>query len=255
MSPTADNQPFEQKAERYEALVDWPRRLAFEEPFYRRLFEQVGVRSVLDAACGTGRHAAMFHSWGLRVEGADISPAMIAHCREHYGESETLRWVERPFEQPAEPPGAFDAAICVGNSLALAADMETAKRAVAVLLSALRTGGVCIIQVLNLWRLREGETTWTKCKRVRIEGSDRILLKGIHRVGSTAFIDFLDLTLLDDDVSARFDGATLLGFEARDLLTAVERSGGSDPQLYGTFELEPYDREHSPDLILVCRRA
>jgi len=255
MSPTADNQPFEQKTKRYEALVDWPRRLAFEEPFYRRLFEQVGVQSVLDAACGTGQHAAMFHSWGLRVEGADVSPAMIAHCREHYGESETLRWVERSFDQAAEPPAAFDAVICVGNSLALAADIEAAKRAVGVLLSALRTGGVCVIQVLNLWRLREGETTWTKCKRVRIEGSDRILLKGIHRVGSTAFVDFLDLTLLDDDVSARFDGATLLGFEARDLLATADRTGGRDAQLYGTFSGEPYQRDSSPDLILVCRRG
>jgi SAM-dependent methyltransferase len=255
MSPPADNQTVPQKAERYEALVDWPRRLAFEEPFYRRLFEQVGVRSVLDAACGTGRHAAMFHSWGLRVEGADVSPAMIAHCREHYGESETLRWVERSFDQAAEPRAAFDAAICVGNSLALAANVAAAKRAVIAILSALRTGGVCIIQVLNLWRLCEGQTTWTKCKRVRIDGSDRILLKGTHRVGATAFVDFLDLTLLDDDVSARFDGVTLLGLEAADLLAAVQRGGGDDPQLYGTFELEPYDREHSPDLILVSRRA
>jgi SAM-dependent methyltransferase len=65
----------------YEAMIDWPNRLAHEERFYRRLFERVGVRSVVDVACGTGHHAAMFHSWGLRVEGADISPAMIECAR------------------------------------------------------------------------------------------------------------------------------------------------------------------------------
>jgi SAM-dependent methyltransferase len=64
----------------YEALIDWPKRLAHEEAFYRRLFERVGARSVADVACGTGHHAAMFHSWGLRVEGSDISLQMIEHA-------------------------------------------------------------------------------------------------------------------------------------------------------------------------------
>ena len=47
----------------YEAMVDWPKRLANEEPFYRRLFARIGARRVLDAACGTGHHASMFHAW------------------------------------------------------------------------------------------------------------------------------------------------------------------------------------------------
>ena len=40
--------------ELYDALVDWPKRLANEEPFYRQLFERYNVKSVLDVACGTG---------------------------------------------------------------------------------------------------------------------------------------------------------------------------------------------------------
>ena len=72
---------FSDVADIYEAMIDWQKRLASEGPFYRRLFDRVGVHSVLDVACGTGRHAAMFHSWGLRVEGADISANMIERAR------------------------------------------------------------------------------------------------------------------------------------------------------------------------------
>jgi SAM-dependent methyltransferase len=53
---------FEDRPELYDALVDWSKRLAREEPFFRAVFEQVAARRVLDAACGTGRHAALFQS-------------------------------------------------------------------------------------------------------------------------------------------------------------------------------------------------
>ena len=122
-------QPFELDPESYDALVDWPRRLAIEEPFYRRLFEDAGVRRLLDAACGTGHHAAMFNSWGLHVEAADISPEMIDYCRTAHGKSESLRWVVRSFVEPAAA-GVFDAVVCVGNSISLVPDVETVNRAI-----------------------------------------------------------------------------------------------------------------------------
>ena len=68
---------FDDLTDVYEAMIDWPKRLAHEEPFYRRLFARIGVRSVIDVACGTGRHAALFRSWNLRVEAADVSAGMI----------------------------------------------------------------------------------------------------------------------------------------------------------------------------------
>jgi hypothetical protein len=54
-------------------LIDWPKRLASEAPFYRGLFDRVGVRRLVDVACGTRRHAALFHSWGLQVQAAYLA--------------------------------------------------------------------------------------------------------------------------------------------------------------------------------------
>ena len=75
---------FDDLTDVYEAMIDWPKRLANEGPFYRRCFERVGVRCVADVACGTGHHAAMFHSWNLRVEGSDLSPRMIEPAPEPF---------------------------------------------------------------------------------------------------------------------------------------------------------------------------
>ena len=197
-------------AEGYDALIDWPRRLANEEPFYRALFERHGVRSVLDVACGTGHHAAMFASWGLRVEGADLSPAMIARAEGLFGRSDSLRWVVRAFDQPHPNAASFDAVICKGNSLALAPDAATAAEALRQMLAATAPGGVCLVQVLNLWSLPDGPCTWQKCKRVTLAGHEHILLKGVHRVGEHGYVDVVDIAELPDGVRFQPQSAEVL---------------------------------------------
>lgn len=249
---------FELDPETYDAMVDWPRRLANEEGFIRRQFEAVGARRVLDAACGLGHHAARFQSWGLSVQGADVSPEMIDHCRRHHGASTDLQWAVRSYADPVKPPASFDAVICTGNSLALAPDRATVDRAVATLLAALRPSGVGIFQILNLWRLTEGPVTWQKCKRLPGPGGERLILKGVHRVGDRGYINFLEVRLRGGqqrESQWHSHGAALLGLRAEEVLAATEAAGGRDAELFGSYQGEPYDPSASPDLILVCRRA
>lgn len=245
---------FDEHPEIYDALIDWPKRLANEEPFYRQLFSQIGAKRVLDAACGSGHHAAMFHSWGLEVQGADLSVSMIEHCRKSFGQPAGLSWAVRSFDQTPEPAEQFDAAVCVGNSLALAPDMETISRAIDALLSAVRPGGAVVIQVLNLWHLPEGKCLWQKCKRLAIDGIDHVLLKGIHRVGAQGFVELIALELVDDRVKSQFHSATFMGLEAAELISSSPAGGVSEVQVYGSYKQEPYDRQESSDLILVCRK-
>ncbi len=49
--------------------------------FYQRLIESSG-QPALDVGCGTGRLLVPFLRAGLEVDGCDISPDMLAHCRE-----------------------------------------------------------------------------------------------------------------------------------------------------------------------------
>ena len=155
---------FDDLAEIYEAMVDWPSRLTREEPFFRRHFAAAGVQSVVDVACGVGRHAAMFHSWNLRVEGADLSPRMIQLRRERFGEPVGLRWVVRSFAEPIPADTPFDAAVCMGNSLPLASQRADIELALGRMFAAVRPGGLVLVHVLNLWRLPAGPATWEKCR-------------------------------------------------------------------------------------------
>ncbi len=244
---------FDDLTDVYEAMIDWPQRLAREGPFYRRLLEGRGVRRVLDAACGTGHHAALLHDWGLSVEGADLSPAMIDRARALHGEPEGIRWVVRGFDEPVEPAEPFDAVLCVGNSLALAPDQAAAERAVRGLLAALRPGGLLVLHLLNLWRLPDGPCAWQKCRRADVARGEVLIVKGVHRCGRRGYVDLV-VASLDEPPRMQSESASLLGLEAEDLKRTALAGGAAEVKLLGGYEGQPYERSSSIDLIVVATR-
>ena len=244
---------FDQLTEIYDAMIDWPKRLAAEGPFYRRWFQEAGVARVVDAACGTGRHAAMFHDWGLEVEGADLSPAMVHKARTVFGEPPGLRWAIHGYDQPIPAAGSWDAVVCVGNSLALAPDLATVRTAVARMLEALRPGGLLCVHVLNLWRLPDGPCIWQKCLRTQLPQGDALIVKGVHRCDRRGYVE-----LLVADPGGRLlahESPLFLGLDRGELETMILDSGGWQVQFFGGYAGEPYDRGASTDLIVVARRS
>ncbi len=240
--------PFDDLSEVYGAMVDWPARLAREGPWYRALFGRVGAKRVLDVACGPGRHARMFHAWGLEVEAADISPRMIELARQRCGEDDRLRWRVRSFDQPSGRTGHFDVALCVGNSLALAPDEATVRRALAAMLQALRPGGLAVVQLLNLWRLPDGPCNWQVCRKVALSRGEAVVLKGVRRVGSRGWVDLAVMEVGGGLIES--ESASLLGMEAPWLAGAADVAGASSVEVFGDLKCGGYDRETSGDLVV-----
>lgn len=249
-----NNRFFAEDAEVYEVLVDWERRLNREEPFYRKLVEDCSAQRVLDAACGTGRHAHMLYQWGLTVEGADISEGMIEYCRLKYGENDRLQWRVRGYDRPVDQPGTFDLVVCAGNSLALASDLDTVRRAVAAMMGAVCPGGCCMVHILNLWRLPEGPTQWQKCKQEEIGGRPMILLKGVHRAGARGYVNFIKLRPEQPELDAEIDESVLLALSAEQLVDEFRTHGAAEVHLYGNYQEAPYEPPSSNDLILVAQK-
>lgn len=235
----------------YEALVDWPKRLANEEPFYRRLFERLGARSVADVACGTGQHAAMFHAWGLRVEAADLSPQMIQQARDRFGQPEGLRWVVRGFDQPIATREPLDVAVCVGNSLALAPDVATVRRAIGQMLAAVRPGGAIVVQVLNLWQLPDGPCVWQKAFRTTLPQGEAVIVKGVHRRDARGYVNLIVLDPAGGSL-VRSESVPLLGLEAAELERMARQAGARGVAFFGGYQDQPYDRQRSVDLVMVA---
>ncbi len=245
---------FDRWAAAYEAMIDWPKRLAYEAPFLRRQFEAVGAGRVLDAACGSGRHAEMFFQWGMEVEGADLSPAMIAEAERRCPPSARLRWRVRDLRQPAETPGGFDAAVCLGNSLALLPDERAVVDAAQSLWAAIRPGGRMIAQVINFERLPDGPPQWQKCLQAALPQGERLLVKGVQRCGGRAFVHLIAASL-DRRPQWESTCSELLALKAERWRQLLHRAGMTDCRLFGDYEGNPFEPETSPDVILVADKG
>ncbi|MFC5814067.1 class I SAM-dependent methyltransferase [Nonomuraea harbinensis] len=90
-------------AERRDAATKSAWKLAEREAFLDRL-KGHGCRRLLEVGAGTGQDSAYFQENGLDVVAVDLSPAMVALCREKGVEAHAMDFLSLDFE-----PGSFDA--------------------------------------------------------------------------------------------------------------------------------------------------
>ena len=164
-----------------------------------------------------------------------------------------MRWTVRGFQQPIQPDVPYDAAICTGNSLALAPDIPTMERAVREMLAAVRSDGVVVLHVLNLWRLPDGPCVWQKCQRATLERGDVLIIKGVHRTGSSGYVDLI-IASLDNTTTMQTESVPILGIKAERLGKTLRKAGASNVRIYGNYQEQPYHRANSVDLIVVAEK-
>lgn len=101
--------------------------------------------SLLDLACGRGRHAAFFAEAGLKVTGVDISEASIDEARISVPDAEfVVHDMREPFR-----PGSFDAVCCLFTSLGYFEDIADDRAVFQAVLYALKPGGRFVLDFMN----------------------------------------------------------------------------------------------------------
>src|SRR5450759_1441931 len=187
----------------------------------RRMIEESspGARTLLDVACGTGAHLAALSRW-YEVEGADISPAMLAVARGrvpgvalHQADMRTI-----------DLGKTFDAVICLFSSIGYITDPKEMRSTVARLAAHVAPGGVLILDGWvrpDAWRAgnrpepeiaRDSETT--VCR-----------LASSWRKVSITEMDMHHLVQTADGVEYFIEHHRLALTATEDYVTAVESAG------------------------------
>lgn len=148
-----------------------------DRDFYGEMIGRFG-QPVLDVGCGTGRLLLDLLEVGVDVDGVDISPEMLALCREK-GAQRGLSPVL--YEQEIETlalPRRYRTILAPSSVLQLIADAVAVRQAMARLYAHLLPGGALVAPFMTLWR--EGMPLQREWEAARMRERDGAML---HRMG------------------------------------------------------------------------
>jgi glycine/sarcosine N-methyltransferase len=245
-------------AEDYDRFVNWEGRLAVEMPFLDRWLAAGRAQRVLDAACGTGRHALALAGQGYAVVGADVSAEMVARARQNAAAADqAVRFVAAGFGELAPAAGgAFDALLCLGNSLPHALTAAELAQTLADFAAVLRPGGRLLIQNRNFDAVLAGCERWMGPEAHR-EGEREWLFVRFYDFNADGTLTFNMLRLRRDGGSVWEQGveSTLLfPWTQAELTGALRAAGFGRLVFYGDMTGAPFDAAASGNLIVAAIR-
>ena len=241
----------------YDRFVDWAARLAFEMPFFGRLFAGRNVRRVLDVACGTGHHAIAFAEAGYEATATDAYESMVQRARINAVAAGQQVAVHRLAfgELRSTLPGRYDAISCLGNSLPHLLSTSELQAALVDMASVLGPGGLLIMQNRNFDRVlsrqerfmspevhADGDEEWIFNRFYDFRGAQlRFNMIRLHRHG-------------DGDWEAAVRAVPLYAWQRAEIRRELEASGLVVLAEHGSLGAESFEAMTSPDLIIVAER-
>jgi len=248
---------YDDLGDEYDVMVSWGERLAREEAFFRRVFDESSVRSVLDAACGTGMHAVAFARWGLQSAAADLSPAMIERARENARTAGvSVRFEIAAFGELARVfPAQFGAVTCLGNSLPHLPDDRSLAAALGDFASVLAPGGVLVIQNRNYDRVLREKARFMPVASRADAGGETLFLRITDFLGGE-LLSFSIVTLKKRDGAwgQTVKTTPLRAIRRETLERALGNAGFRSVETYGSFAFAPFDAPGTGDLVAVAKK-
>jgi len=214
---------------------------------------------VLDAACGSGGHALWLARQGYELVGADVSTVMIALAQQ----KSAAAGLAVPFVVSdlahLQAATAYDAALCLGNSLPhllTQADLVAALRGMA---GVLRSGGALVLQNLNYDLRWQKQPRWFMAQGGELDGQEVLVWRFADYDAPAGRIAFHIALFRKDAPNWQVEVHTTphRPLFQTDLITALAEAGFSEPRAFGRMTLpeEPFDVNRSGDLVVVAKKG
>ncbi len=241
----------------YDRFVQWEGRLAYEMPFIEQQLQTLrgGLPlRVLDSACGTGMHAITLAQRGYAAAGADLSAGMIEKARRNAQSAGVeVRFEAAGFGALAATfgRGAFDALLCLGNSLPHLLTEEALGEALADFAACLRSGGLLLVQSRNFDAVMTARERWMEPQSHR-EGAEEWVFLRQYDFDPDGLLTFNILTLRRKKGQNWQQGVTttrLRPLRQAQVAAALAAAGFSRVDWYGDMTGAPFEAQSSGNLV------
>lgn len=254
---TGTDNLFADFAEHYDRMINWNSRFERETPFYQKIFTDAGAKRVLDIACGTGRHAILFSSWGLEVCASDASEDMIITAKNNAREAGVnLNFKALPMEESAKEFSAgFDVVTCMGNSLPHIRTYDSLRQVFDSVSNLLKPKGIFAIQIRNYRRVQEKNEKYMPLNTYA-DGVREFLYLRVTEPGQE-LVKFSIIVFRKDEAgkwSYEVKSEELKPWIYNDIETSLTDTGFTIAGLYGGLDFSPFNPSESVDLVITAQK-
>jgi len=246
-----NNDPYITLAPYYDALFGW--NTNNEINFVLEVFKKqdTPIRKVLDAACGTGRHATLLKQSGYDILCLDTSVAMLKIAGQ-----KQLVTVQADIRNMSYE-NQFDAVLLLFSSFQYMLTNEDANRSLNSIYRALKKNGIIIMDVWNAWdklyhyRERGEEVAETEdFKVLRITNSEVGLTDQTYLLGEVLLVEKEGRFEMHHNVHK------MRLYSPLELIALVEAAGFEIKEKYANFNTtEPFEMSPNPEvLVLVAKK-
>lgn len=246
----------------YDKFNNWNNRLAFEMPFIEHQISSLQIfpgqpLRILDAACGTGMHAAALAKLGHHVSAADLIPEMVAKSYQNAqaaGVDIEIRTAGFGDLETAFSPGRFDLLLCLGNSLPHILTPAALSAALDDFAAVLHPGGMAIIQNRNFDAVMSRKDRWMDPQSFQ-EDDNEWVFQRFYDFEADGLIRFNIVTLkrqAHGDWNCSVTSTHLSPQLKEDLQKGLETAGFTNLFSYGSMNGEDFNLQTSGNLILTA---
>jgi glycine/sarcosine N-methyltransferase len=239
-------------APHYDSMTGFEKRFVQEKPFFRLLVERYGIKSALDAGCGSGFHSLLLSQLGVKVTAVDLSAEMLRLTQEHARRYDVrVRILKGSFQELGTLiKDRFDAVFVMGNSLAHLLSLAELTKSLLSLSSLVTPEGIFFSQSLNYERILATKERVQSTK----DAGDRSFVRFYEYDEQGIIFNIITRQNVSGAVEEKVETIRLRPVLRDEFVKVLQQSGFEDIEVFGGISMEPYDAGTSKDLVVRARR-
>ncbi|NTW56335.1 MAG: class I SAM-dependent methyltransferase [Chlorobiaceae bacterium] len=202
--------------------------------------------SILDIACGAGRHAIELARQGYCVTGNDLSPYLLEEARKEAAGCGIILALSCCDMREIPANGDFDMVVQLFTSFGYFDTEEDDLRVLNKVLGTLKPGGWYVLDLINPRHLEKNIQPQT-CRSV--EG---LSVKETRRLDGGRVLKTISITSPDGKNADFIESVRL--YNLGTISSMLLKAGFVIEKVAGNYSGEPFEEENSPRMMIFCRK-